>query len=154
MKTVIIPFSPKDARKVFNGEKSIDVRKGLVLYNVVKEAEEKGEEVEFLMCVKGKIEARFKVDAGILDFEISSHGSHEYVCFGHTTGDNESGELEGTCLNKDKLDTYLQGNLGTALHIHDLETFFEPKPLTDYGLKSVRIWHLIEDASKERRKNK
>lgn len=153
MKTIIIPFSPKDARKVFNGEKSIDVRKGLVLYTLVKEAEEKGEEVEFLMCVKGKIEARFKVDADILDLE-SSFGSHEYTCFGHTTGDNESGELEGTCLNKDKLDTYLQGNLGTALHIHDLETFFEPKTLADYGLKSVRIWCLLEDAPKERRKNK
>ena len=153
MKTIIISISSKEARKIFNGEKSIVVRKGLVLYTLIKEAEEKGDEVEFLMCLNGKIEARFKVDADILDLE-SSLGSHEYTCFGHTTGDNESGELEGTCLNRDKLDSYLQGNLGTALHIHDLETFFEPKTLADYGLKSVRIWCLLEDAPKERRKSK
>jgi len=153
MKTIIISISSKEARKIFNGEKSIIVRKGLVLYTIIKEAEEKGEEVKFLMCLNGKIEAKFKVDVDILDLE-SSFGSHEYTCFGHTTGDNESEELEGTCLNKDKLDTYLQGNLGTALRIRDLATFFEPKPLADYGLKSVRIWCLLEDAPEERRKSK
>ena len=51
MKTIIISIRSLWACKILNGEKSIEVRKGLALYNALKKAEERGEEVEFLMYV-------------------------------------------------------------------------------------------------------
>lgn len=51
MISVIISIRPEWACKILNGEKSIEVRKGLALYNALKKAEERGEEVEFLMYV-------------------------------------------------------------------------------------------------------
>lgn len=51
MKTIIIAIRPEWACKILNKDKKIEVRKGLALYNALKKAEEKGEEVEFLMYV-------------------------------------------------------------------------------------------------------
>ena len=51
MKTIIISVRPEWARNILNGEKTIEVRRGLSLYNVLKKAEENGEEVEFHMYV-------------------------------------------------------------------------------------------------------
>ena len=52
---IIISIRPEWAAKILNGDKTIEVRKGLALYNALKKAEERGEEVEFLMYVtKGK----------------------------------------------------------------------------------------------------
>ena len=48
---IIISIQSLWACKILNGEKSIEVRKGLALYNALKKAEERGEEVEFLMYV-------------------------------------------------------------------------------------------------------
>ena len=51
MISIVISIRPEWACKILNGEKSIEVRKGLALYNALKKAEERGEEVEFLMYV-------------------------------------------------------------------------------------------------------
>ena len=48
---IVISIQSLWACKILNGEKSIEVRKGLALYNALKKAEERGEEVEFLMYV-------------------------------------------------------------------------------------------------------
>lgn len=48
---IIISIRPEWACKILNRDKTIEVRKGLALYNALKRAEEKGEEVEFLMYV-------------------------------------------------------------------------------------------------------
>lgn len=48
---IIIPIHSEWACKILNGDKKIEVRKGLALYNALKKAEERGEEVEFLMYV-------------------------------------------------------------------------------------------------------
>lgn len=51
MKTIIISIRPEWARHILNGDKTIEIRRGLSLYNALKKAEEKGEDVEFLMYV-------------------------------------------------------------------------------------------------------
>ena len=51
MKTIIISVRPEWARHILNGEKTIEIRRGLALYNALKKAEEKGEDVEFHMYV-------------------------------------------------------------------------------------------------------
>lgn len=51
MISIVISIRPEWACKILNGEKKIEVRKGLALYNALKKAEERGEEVQFLMYV-------------------------------------------------------------------------------------------------------
>ena len=51
MISIVIAIRSLWACKILNGDKKIEVRKGLALYNALKKAEEKGEEVEFLMYV-------------------------------------------------------------------------------------------------------
>ena len=48
---IIISIRSLWACKILNGDKKIEVRKGLALYNALKKAEERGEDVEFLMYV-------------------------------------------------------------------------------------------------------
>jgi len=154
MKTIVISIRPEWACKILNGEKSIEVRKGLALYNALKKAKEKGEEVEFLMYVttakphlktnqshstfyltedslrnlNGKVVAKFKGDAGRIDVDDMG------ILY---EGDGMSCEtlLHGSRLTFKQLDDYLLGGKGTALHIRDLKIFDKPKTLADYGLK-------------------
>ena len=51
MKKIVISIRPEWAREILNRKKTIEIRRGLSLYNALKKAEEKGEEVEFLMYV-------------------------------------------------------------------------------------------------------
>lgn len=51
MISIVIAMRSLWACKILNKDKKIEVRKGLALYNALKKAEEKGEEVEFLMYV-------------------------------------------------------------------------------------------------------
>ena len=51
MISIVIAIRSLWACKILNEDKKIEVRKGLALYNALKKAEEKGEEVEFLMYV-------------------------------------------------------------------------------------------------------
>lgn len=51
MISIVIAIQSLWACKILNEDKSIEVRKGLALFNALKKAEEMGEEVEFLMCV-------------------------------------------------------------------------------------------------------
>ena len=149
MISIIISIRPEWACKILNGEKTIEVRKGLALYNALKRAEERGEEVEFLMYItkggmslrdndyglisdmelNGKIVARFKGDAGRI-YGVDDMG----ILY---EGDGMSCEtlLSESRLTFKQLDDYLLGGKGTALHIRDLEIFDKPKDLADYGLK-------------------
>lgn len=49
--TILIPIHSEWMCKILNGDKLIEVRRGLVLYNVLKKAERYGVEVEFLAYV-------------------------------------------------------------------------------------------------------
>lgn len=51
MISIVIAMRSLWACKILNEDKKIEVRKGLALYNALKKAEERGEEVEFLMYV-------------------------------------------------------------------------------------------------------
>lgn len=51
MISIIIAMRSLWACKILNRDKKTEVRKGLALYNALKRAEERGEEVEFLMYV-------------------------------------------------------------------------------------------------------
>lgn len=176
MISIVIAMRSLWACKILNREKTIEVRKGLALYNALKKAEAKGEEVEFLMYVtkanprlygpdiykcfhavvgkgpipkelNGKIVARFKADAGILE-HFSSSILERYGCFGNSVFNaNLVKELEGTCLHFDELDEYLDGVNSTALRIRDLEIFDKPKALADYGLKRApQSWCYAKEA--------
>lgn len=155
MISIVIATRSLWACKILNRDKKIEVRKGLALYNALKKAEEKGEEVEFLMYVttakphlktnrshstfyltddslsnlNGKIVARFKGDAGRI-IDVDDMG----ILY---EGDGMSCEtlLHGSRLTFKQLDDYLLGGKGTALHIKELEIFDKPKTLADYGLK-------------------
>ena len=51
MKTIVISIRPEWAREILNRHKTIEVRRGLALYNALKKAEDNGEEAEFHMYV-------------------------------------------------------------------------------------------------------
>lgn len=51
MKKIVIPIRPEWACEILNRKKTIEVRKGLALYNALEKAKERGEEVEFHMYV-------------------------------------------------------------------------------------------------------
>ena len=51
MKSIIISIRPEWVRNILNGDKTIEVRKGLALYNALEKAEENGEDIDFLMYV-------------------------------------------------------------------------------------------------------
>lgn len=157
MKSIIIAIRSFWACKILNGDKKIEVRKGLALYNALKRAEERGEEVEFLMYVtkanprlygpdiykcfhavvgKGpiskelnsKVVARFKAKAEVIEYDA------QFGFYGVRS--LPFAELfESSCLNHRQLDDYLKGEQGTALRIRDLEIFDKPKTIADYGLK-------------------
>lgn len=165
---IIISIRPEWACKILNGDKKIEVRKGLALYNALKRAEERGEEVEFLMYVtkakehlyrdkhgerkffyhknygdaySGKVVARFKGDAGRI-YGVDDMG----ILY---EGDGMSCEtiLTESRLTFKQLDDYLLGGKGTALHIEDLEIFDKPKTLADYGLKRApESWGYAKEA--------
>lgn len=45
--------------------------------------------------------------------------------------------LEKSCLSVDQIDDYLNGKIGYALHISNLEEFDVPKKLIDFGVKTA-----------------
>ena len=51
MKKIVISIRPEWAREILNRKKTIEVRRGLALYNALEKAKERGEEVEFHMYV-------------------------------------------------------------------------------------------------------
>lgn len=166
MISIIIPFSPEWACKILNRKKTIEVRKGLALYNALKKAKERGEDVEFRMYVtqakphlktnqshstfyltedslsnlNGKVVARFKAKAEVIDVDDMG------ILY---EGDGMSCEtlLSKSCLTFKQLDDYLLGGKGTALYIRDLEIFDKPKTLADYGLKRApESWCYAKEA--------
>lgn len=154
MISIVIAMRSLWACKILNGDKKIEVRNGLALYNALKKAEEKGEEVEFLMYVtkakphlktnqshstfyltedslnnlNGKVVDKFKAKAEVIKYGL---WTDHYM----TVSMPCRLLLEKSCLQLDQLDDYLLGGKGTALHIRDLEIFDKPKTLADYGLK-------------------
>lgn len=45
--------------------------------------------------------------------------------------------LEKSCLSVDQIDDYLNGKIGYALYLSNLETFDYPKKLSDFGVKKA-----------------
>lgn len=45
--------------------------------------------------------------------------------------------LEKSCLSVDQIDDYLNGKIGYALHLCNLEVFDNPKKLSDFGVKTA-----------------
>ncbi len=45
--------------------------------------------------------------------------------------------LEKSCLSVDQIDDYLNGKIGYALHLCNLEVFDNPKKLIDFGVKKA-----------------
>lgn len=45
--------------------------------------------------------------------------------------------LEKSCLSVDQIDDYLNGKIGYALHLCNLEVFDNPKKLIDFGVKTA-----------------
>ncbi len=162
MISIVIATRSLWACKILNGEKKIEVRKGLALYNALKRAEERGEEVEFLMYVtkdgKRPIYLPWEFDIHekngeyVADCDFAKgngkvvakfNAKAEVICYDHdereewyaTRSMNERELYERSGLDYKQLDDYLQGKESTALHIRNLEPLPEPKTLADYGLK-------------------
>ena len=92
------------------------------------------------------------------DFEVEKittfkdyTGYEEYDIHYQTAKRDYERLLQETCLNNQKLDDYLQGENGYAIHIKNLHIFDKPKELNDYYtfngiVNNINSWETIDKA--------
>lgn len=172
MKQILMSIRPQWVAKILNGDKSIEVRKGTTLYEVInKLIKEQGKAPPCLIyCTKakpylfapnglnehfwtqrhtnatdtlnGKVVAMFEASAEVIK---SNRFSSRF------TKTMSAFELEKrSCLTQMQIADYLVDDdnspvLGTAIHIHSLKTFDKPKELKDFGQKRApQSWCYVE----------
>ena len=159
MKAIMISIRPEWVAKILNGEKVLEVRRGSALYKAINTLIDKQGVAPMLVdCTKGKdkkdslvyvkhdlfddsveefvfngrVVARFNATAEEIKQRIGVFwvwGGHPY----YTENVSEENLLKRSCLSATKLEKYLQGKIGTAIHINDLKVFDRPKLLTEFN---------------------
>lgn len=79
----------------------------------------------------GKVVARFNATAEEIKQRIGVFwvwGGHPY----YTENVSEENLLNRSCLSATELEDYLQGKIGTDIHINDLKIFDEPKEISEF----------------------
>ena len=142
MKAVMISLRPQWCEKIFNGEKTIEVRKTAPTTIVrlfeppfkvyVYQTKHKGNSIvsEVLNSVYGggKVIGSFVCDRIV---DIQSNGDdcgnywHEW--------DDECG-IETMCLSYEELETYLGKSVGYGWHITEPRLFDKPKDITEFAI--------------------
>lgn len=166
-KAILISIKPEWVFKILNGDKTIEIRKTLPKCDLPIDV--------YIYCTKTKTEL-YGTDKGFVltDFGIGSYFKNKKLCNGKVvakftlnkvetiwktkTEENPKHLLKNSCLSFEELSNYLNGNVGYAWHIDNLEIFDKPKdlnafssslywsdPFLNHGLrKAPQSWCYIE----------
>lgn len=148
MKAVLMSIHPKWCEKIFNGEKTIEVRKTapkletpftVYVYQTKIKFKVKNWQENFQSIIftpnggveegNGKVIGSFVCDRV---FELKINGD-DYGNYWHEWDDE--GDIQDMCLSYEELETYLGKSVGYGWHISDLKIYDKPKELEEFYTK-------------------
>lgn len=168
MKSILISIRPEWVEKIANGIKSIEIRtsapKDWRDYLSGKTKVEPKPRTAFIYCTKGKPLTRLgtlwngdrKTDVFSLSYPPNDTyngkvvgkfrlGKVDCLRFGWEHNLYFGGIGSATRLSIEETKEYLNGKIGYLWYISELETFDEPKPLSEFGLKRApQSWRYVE----------
>lgn len=139
MKEILMSIRPQWCEKIFNGSKTIEVRKSrpsiptpFKVY--VYQTKHKGgktivRDVLNSVYAGGKVIGSFVCDRV---FELKINGD-DYGNYWHEWDDE--GDIQDMCLSYEELETYLGKSVGYGWHISDLKIYDKPKELEEFYTK-------------------
>lgn len=146
MKAVLMSIHQKWCEKIFNGEKTIEVRKTapkletpftVYVYQTKIKFKVKNWQENFQSIIftpnggveegNGKVIGSFVCDRV---FELKINGD-DYGNYWHEWDDE--GDIQDMCLSYEELETYLGKSVGYGWHISDLKIYDKPKELSDFS---------------------
>ena len=157
MKHIIISIRPEWVAKILKGEKTIEIRKSMPKCDLPCKV--------YIYCTKGKDLWMHNKDTIILgntdltsyylngkivaEFTLKKLGMLKY--FSDISKCMPTWfELGETCLTDKEIKNYLQGKIGYAWHIEDLEIYDKPKELAEFGIKRPpQSWCYVEESIDE-----
>jgi len=145
MKAILISIQPRWVAKILNGEKTIEIRKSIPKCDLPIDV--------YIYCTKKEPYARRYVHNdkwGTLEY-IKSDGKvvakftlnkvEKIITIGmyyHETKTLDKNELPKlSCLTRQELDNYLQGENGYAWHIDNLVIFDKPKEISEFENRTL-----------------
>lgn len=139
MKAVMLSLRPQWCEKIFNGSKTIEVRKSRPSIPTpfkVYVYETKGKTKYWSQPMpipytegRGKVIGSFVCDRV---FELKINGD-DYGNYWHEWDDE--GDIQDMCLSYEELETYLGKSVGYGWHISDLKIYDKPKELEEFYTK-------------------
>ena len=144
MKSILISIKPKWVAKILNGEKTIEIRKSMPKCDLPIDV--------YIYCTKEKPKA-ILTDKGCVVANTLIVGGNSQYKSGYSLSGQIVGKftlnkvdivwktineehpkhlLENSCLSFEELHSYLNGSIGYAWQIDDLEIFNELKELRDF----------------------
>lgn len=139
MRAILMSIRPEWCEKIFNGEKTIEVRKSRPSIPTpfkVYVYETKGKTKYWSQPMpipytegRGKVIGSFVCDRV---FELKINGD-DYGNYWHEWDDE--GDIQDMCLSYEELETYLGKSVGYGWHISDLKIYDKPKELEEFYTK-------------------
>lgn len=146
MRAILMSIRPEWCEKIFNGEKTIEVRKTapkletpftVYVYQTKIKFKVKNWQENFQSIIftpnggveegNGKVIGSFVCDRV---FELKINGD-DYGNYWHEWDDE--GDIQDMCLSYEELETYLGKSVGYGWHISDLKIYDKPKELSDFS---------------------
>ena len=134
MKAVMLSLRPQWCEKIFNGSKTIEVRKSrpsiptpFKVYVYMTKHKWIFKLLPFLKNRFAKVIGEFVCDRV---FELKINGD-DYGNYWHEWDDE--GDIQDMCLSYEELETYLGKSVGYGWHISDLKIYDKPKELVEFG---------------------
>ena len=147
MKSVLLSIRPNWCEKIFNGEKTMEVRKTapnletpftVYVYQTKIKFKVKNWQENFQSIVftpnggveegNGKVIGSFVCDRV---FELKINGD-DYGNYWHEWDDE--GDIQDMCLSYEELETYLGKSVGYGWHISDLKIYDKPRDITEFAV--------------------
>lgn len=147
MKAVLLSIRPNWCEKIFNGEKTIEVRRTrpkleppftVYVYQTKIKFKVKNWQENFQSIVftpnggveegNGKVIGSFVCDR-VFELEISGDDCGNYW---HEWDDE--GDIQDMCLSYEELETYLGKSVGYGWHISDLKIYDKPRDITEFAI--------------------
>lgn len=148
MRAILMSIRPEWCEKIFNGEKTIEVRKTapkletpftVYVYQTKIKFKVKNWQENFQSIIftpnggveegNGKVIGSFVCDRV---FELKINGD-DYGNYWHEWDDE--GDIQDMCLSYEELETYLGKSVGYGWHISDLKIYDKPKELEEFYTK-------------------